>query len=196
MHFGKELARFRGVRGLTQLDLAGSSQLSFAAVRAAELHPKKGMYPRSFMALAYGLASVTPLSKEEIATFAAWSGIEPSLFEAENHRASRIKARHIGSNELPAFQPVLLNAIAAALYRMSQTELADVIDSVTRALVNAQADHPLPPDQRQPTTITGPGLLGLKHPEHSGYQVTVYFEPAKPAEPGKQPPQTKPRKRA
>lgn len=196
MHFGKELARMRQPRGLTQLDLAGSSQLSFAAVRAAELHPKKGMYPRSFLAIAHGLASITPLSKSEIQCFADWSGMEPSLFEAENHRAARIKARHIGSNELPAFQPVLLNAMAAALYRMSQTELADVIDSATRALVNAQVERPLPAEQRQPTEITGPGLLGLKHPEHSGYEVTVYFEPAKPPEQPAPSATHKPRKRA
>ncbi len=179
MHYGDFLTRLRGERGLTQIGLAEAASISLEAVKQAEKHAGRRMFPRTFLAIFNALYRLKPLSAEDISRFAEWSGIAIDVFLAAVDATTPHAKRIIEQPDLPPLNASLSNAITACLLKMSQAQLADILYEVAQTLTRAQIEQPLPPGTAKPTTITGPGLLGLQHPDDNGYRVTVYFEPRK-----------------
>lgn len=180
MHYGDFLSQLRQDRGMTQSALATRAQVSVEAVRLAESAERKGMYPRTFLALIAGLHEVRPLSNTDLATFSQWSGMGIETLITALDQLTRPRDQQSAYADLPPLNPLLSNAIASCLLKMSQNQLADILYEVTQKLTRAQLEQPLPKGTAAPTTITGPGLLGLQHPEDNGYKVTVFFEPRPP----------------
>lgn len=183
MHYGQFLSHLRRDRGLSQSALAERARISVEAVRLAETAERKGMYPRTFLGLISALHSVRPLSTQDIPHFAAWSGMSVETLVAALDQLAAPPGQTSSYVDLPPLSPLLTNALAACLLKMSQTQLSDILYEVTRTLTRAQLERPLPRGTASPTTITGPGLLGLQHPEDNGYKVTVFFEPRPPVVP-------------
>jgi transcriptional regulator with XRE-family HTH domain len=180
MHYGKFLSQLRAERGLTQVQLAEQARVSVDAVRQAEYAEHKRMFPRTFLSLVTALHATQPLNNQDLAHFGEWSGMSMAVLHATIEQITPASKRIIDQPELPPISASLSNAITACLLKMSQAQLADVLYEVAQTLTRAQLQHPLPPGSVKPTTITGPGLLGLQHPDDNGYQVAVYFEPREP----------------
>jgi hypothetical protein len=196
MHYGKFLAQLRAERGLTQAGLAEAAAISLEAVKMAEKSERRQMYPRTHLALLTTMHRLKPLDGEQIATFGAWSGIAMDVLLASLQHAVPAAKRAPNYAELPPLTPLLTNALAACLLKMSQTQLSDILYEVAQTLTRAQLNSPLPKGAAKPTTITGPGLLGLQHPEDNGYSVRVFFEPRTPAAAPAPQPATKGRRRS
>ncbi len=177
VHYGQFLAQLRAERGLTQSGLAESAAISLEAVKAAEKAAHRRMYPRTFLALMTALHRLKPLSGEQIAHFGVWSGISMEVLLAAIEHSVPASKRVASYAELPPLTPLLTNAIAACLLKLSQTQLSDILYEVSQTLTRAQLDTPLPKGEAKPTRVTGPGLLGLQHPEDNGYRVRIFFEP-------------------
>jgi hypothetical protein len=180
MHYGKFLSKLRGDRGLTQAQLADEARVSRELITLAEKAECKRMFPRTFLSVFSTLCRHKQPTSEEFATYSQWSGISVEVLLAAYANAAPAAPRVSNVPDLPPLSPSLVNAMAACLLKMSQAQLADVLYEVAQTLTRAQLQHPLPPGSVKPTTITGPGLLGLQHPDDNGYQVTVYFEPREP----------------
>lgn len=189
MNYGAFLAQLRQERGLTQTDLADASGISRETIAAAESTELKRMYPRTFLSLFTTLHRRKPLSNQEIAHFSEWSGITVEVLHTVMESVTPPARRTVDYPDLPPLNPSLTNAMAACLLKMSQSQLADVLYEVAQTLTRAQLEKPLPPGTAKPTTITGPGLLGLQHPDDNGYRVTVFFEPREELKPAASSPQ-------
>jgi transcriptional regulator with XRE-family HTH domain len=180
VHYGKFLAQLRQERGLTQVQLAERARLSVDAVRLAEYAEHKRMFPRTFLSLLGSLHAARPLSNTELAHFGQWSGIAMEVLLSAIENATPAASRIVEYSDLPPLNASLNNAITACLLKVSQSQLADILYEVAQSITRAQIDNPLPPGTTKPTTVTGPGLLGLQHPADNGYSVRIYFEPRQP----------------